>query len=245
MDVEVSHVAAFIAGLFSFTSPCVLPLIPIYLAHLAGVGLGDGGGIPRGRVMANATAFVVGFSIVFVLLGVTIGAAGGLVGDSRVWIVRGGDALLLMMGLHLVGLIRIPWLDREYRLPILPSLRGIGRIGSSFAVGAAFGAGWTPCVGPILAAILTMAAGEGGAGNAAVLLMVYAAGFAVPFLTVALAFGSASTIVRMLTGRLAILHSFSGAVILALGVVLLLGIYEELFSDLAARAPWRPWEPNT
>jgi len=244
MNPDVTHIAAFVAGLLSFTSPCVLPLIPIYLAHLAGVGIGEGGLAARSRVMANAVAFVVGFSAVFVLLGASIGAAGGLVSESRVWVVRIGGALLVVMGLHLVGLIRIPWLDREYRMEIAPRASGAGRVASSLAVGAAFGAGWTPCVGPILGAILTMAAGESSAGNAAILLAVYAAGFAIPFLAAALSFGTAPKIVRALTRRLAVLNSLSGALILALGAVLLLGVYEELFADLARLAPWRPWEPE-
>lgn len=244
MDPNVTHIAAFVAGILSITSPCVLPLIPIYLAHLAGVGLDDRAAASRSRVVANAAAFVVGFSTVFVLAGVTIGAASGIFDEGRVWLVRLGGAMLLVMGLHLVGLIRIPWLDREYRMDVAPAASRLGRIASSTVVGAAFGAGWTPCVGPILGAILTMAAGEGSARSAAVLLAVYAAGLAIPFLAAALAFGTAPRAVRALSARMATINSLSGAVILALGAVLLLGIYEELFADLADLAPWRPWEPE-
>lgn len=247
---DISLLAAFVAGLLSITSPCVLPLIPIYLAHLAGVGIGEGGLAERSRVMLNAGAFVLGFSTVFVLLGASIGAAGGLVADSRIWLVRIGGILLVVMGLHLVGLLRIPFLDQTHRIDL--SNRGnadrggsgVGRAASSLAVGAAFGAGWTPCVGPILGAILTLAAGQGGAGDAAILLAVYAAGLAVPFLAAAAAFGTAPRIIRAISGRLATIHQFSGAVILAVGVVLLLGIYEQLFAELAGLAPWRPWEPD-
>lgn len=244
MISDISLVAAFVAGLLSITSPCVLPLIPIYLAHLAGVGIGDSGLASRSRVMVNAIAFVLGFASIFVLLGATFGVAGGLFADGRVWLVRIGGALLVLMGAHLVGLLRIPLLDREYRVEVSTNVSGVGRAASSLAVGAAFGAGWTPCVGPILGAILTLAAGQGDAGDAAVLLAVYAAGLAVPFLAAAAAFGTAPRVVRFLSGRLAVLHTFSGAVILATGVILLLGIYEQLFADLAGLAPWQPWEPG-
>jgi cytochrome c-type biogenesis protein len=244
MISDVSLVAAFAAGLLSITSPCVLPLIPLYLAHLGGVGFGDGGPARRGRVMTNAVAFVLGFSAVFVLLGASIGAAGGLVAGGRVWMVRAGGVLLVLMGAHLIGLVRIPLLDREYRVGVASGGRGIGRAASSLAVGAAFGAGWTPCVGPILGAILTLAAGRGNAGDAAILLAVYAAGLAMPFLAAAAAFGTAPRAIRFLGGRLAFLHGLSGAVMLAIGVVLLLGIYQQLFAELAGLAPWRPWEPN-
>lgn len=244
MDPQVSHVAAFVAGLLSFTSPCVLPLVPIYLAHLAGVGVGETGLGARARVIVNAVAFVSGFSIIFVLLGATIGAADSVLSVNRVWLVRAGGVLLVVMGLHLVGLIRIPLLDREYRFPMATRVDGAGRAATSLVIGAAFGASWTPCVGPILGAILTMAAGEESAGDSALLLAVYAAGFAVPFLAAASAIGLSRTVIRALSGRLALINSVSGAFILALGVVLLLGIYEELFADLARVAPWRPWEPT-
>jgi cytochrome c-type biogenesis protein len=245
MISDISLAAAFVAGLLSITSPCVLPLIPLYLAHLAGVGIGEGGLAGRTRVMVNAVAFALGFSAVFVLLGASIRAAGGFVADGRVWLVRIGGALLVLMGAHLIGLLRISLLDREYRVDVKTSASGVGRAASSLAVGAAFGAGWTPCVGPILGAILTLAAGQGDPRDASVLLAVFAAGFAVPFLAAAgAAFGTAPRVIRSLTGRLATLHSLSGAVILAIGVVLLLGIYEQLFAELAGLAPWRPWEPN-
>lgn len=241
---DISLLVAFVAGLLSFTSPCVLPLIPIYLAHLAGVSLGDRGLANRTRVMLNAAAFVLGFSIVFVLLGLAVGALGSFVADGRVWLVRIGGALLVVMGLHLIGLVRIPLLDQERRLEVVPRAGGIGRLGSSLAVGAAFGAGWTPCVGPILGAILTLAAGRGHTVDAGILLTAYAVGFAVPFLGAAAAVGSAPRVVRSLSRHLGTVSSASGAVVLAVGVILLLGIYEDLFAELAGRAPWRPWEPE-
>jgi cytochrome c-type biogenesis protein len=244
MGTEISLLAAFIAGIFSVTSPCVLPLIPIYLAHLAGVSIGDQGFASRARVVGNAGAYVLGFSLVFILLGASIGTLSGLVTDGDLWLVRIGGVLLVVMGLHLLGLIRLPMLDQTRQLSISPKAGSFGRLATSFGIGAAFGAGWTPCVGPILGAILTMAATTGAPGEAAFLLAVYSAGFAIPFLAAAFAFGSSASIIRSLTKRLGLINSVSGGVILAVGIVLLLGIYGDLFAYLAESAPWRPWEPG-
>ena len=196
MIQEISLLAAFLAGALSITSPCVLPLIPIYLAHLAGVSIGESGIASRTRVMINAVAFVLGFSGIFVLLGVSFGALGGLLADQRIWLVRGGGILLVVMGLQLIGVIHIPFLEQQRQISVGERRGPVGRVASSFAIGAAFGAGWTPCVGPILGAILTLAAGTGSTGDAATLLALYAAGLGVPFLAAAAAFGSSPGIIR-------------------------------------------------
>ncbi len=244
MIKDVSLVAAFVAGALSITSPCVLPLIPIYLAHLAGVSIGEGGVATRARVMVNAVAFVLGFGAVFVVLGASFGAVGALLADQRVWLIQIGGVLLVVMGLHLSGLVRIPFLEGAHRLSVPAAGGTVGRVASSLAVGAAFGAGWTPCVGPILGAILTLAAGQANAGDAGLLLAAYAAGLGIPFLVAAAAFGSAPGVIRRLNHRLSLVSGVSGAIVLAIGVVLLLGIHDRLFAELAGRAPWRPWEPG-
>ena len=244
MIQDISLLAAFVAGALSITSPCVLPLIPIYLAHLAGVSIGESGITSRARVMINAVAFVLGFSGVFVLLGISFGALGGLLADQRIWMVRAGGVLLVVMGLHLIGLIHLPFLDQQRQLSVGERRGPVGRVASSTAIGAAFAAGWTPCVGPILGAILTLAAGTGSTSDAATLLGFYAAGLAVPFLAAAAAFGSAPGVIRRLNRHLPLVSGVSGAVVLAIGAILLLGIYEQLFAELAGLAPWRPWEPD-
>jgi cytochrome c-type biogenesis protein len=248
MDIEVSFIAAFIAGVLSISSPCVLPLVPIYLAHLAGVSLGEARDGGRARVLVNAGAYVLGFSLVFVLLGVALGAAGALVETASIvdrnrdWLVRLGGALLVVLGLHQLGVIRIPLLERERRLDAgtLPA----GHVGSSFVIGMTFGAGWSPCVGPILGAILTMAAGQGSIERAAALLAVYAAGLAVPFLLAAVALGSAPGIIRRINRRLALITSLSGGVMIAMGAIMVLGIYQQFFAELVRLSPWIPWEPT-
>jgi cytochrome c-type biogenesis protein len=248
MVADVTFLAAFIAGVLSISSPCVLPLVPIYLTHLAGVSAGQVDAATRGRVLANAAAYVLGFSLVFIALGVALGAAGTLVetasvvASNRIWLIRLGGAMLMLLGFHQIGLIRLPWLDRERRLNAtgLPN----GSLVSSFLVGVTFGAGWSPCVGPVLGAILTMAAGQGSVERAAWLLTFYSAGLAVPFLLAGLVYGSAPGIIRRLNRRLAVVTTVSGGVMLAMGAIMLLGIYQQFFARLVAISPWLPFEPS-
>jgi cytochrome c-type biogenesis protein len=247
MGVEVSLVAAFVAGLLSISSPCVLPLVPIFLAHLAGASAGGLDGLDRRRVLPNALAYVLGFSLVFVALGVALGAAGTLattasiLASNRDWLTRFGGAMIIVLGLHQLGIVRIPFLDRERRIAVdaLPA----GQVTSSFLVGVTFAAGWSPCVGPILGAILTMAAGQGSIDRAALLLTTYSAGLAVPFLGAAMAFGSAPGVIRSINRRLPLVTGVSGGVMVAMGAIMALGIYQQFFARLVALSPWTPWEP--
>jgi cytochrome c-type biogenesis protein len=221
--------------------------LPLYLTHLAGVSTTDASGPVRGRVLANATAYVLGFSAVFVLVGVALGVAGALVStgsvvaENRYWIVRLGGVVLIFLGLHQIGIVRIPFLTREHRL--MTSRLGTGHLTSSFVVGASFGAGWSPCAGPILGAILTMAAGQGDPKRAALLLTGYSAGLAIPFLAAAL-FGTSASVIRRISPRLQAITTLSGSTMLAVGAIMILGIYEQIFVKLAAIVPWTPWEPS-
>jgi cytochrome c-type biogenesis protein len=247
MTPNVSLIAAFLAGTLSITSPCVLPLIPLFLAHLAGST--EPGEIARRRpaMMINALAYVAGFSLVFILIGIAIGAAGSLVStaeivsSNRFWLVRLGGVVLILLGLHQIGLIHLPLLDRERRLHVdVPSG---SRTVSSFLVGVTFAAGWSPCAGPVLGAILTMAAGEANVTRAAILLAVYSAGLAIPFLLMAFV-GASSRMLRSIGPRVETITSLSGAIMLATGALMLLGIYQQFFTRLVAAAPWTPWEPS-
>jgi cytochrome c-type biogenesis protein len=248
MGIEIFFVAAFLAGLLSVSSPCVLPLVPIYLAHLAGASTGTGFPLDRRRVLPNAVAYVLGFSLVFTALGVALGAAGALVAtasvvaENRDWLTRLGGALLIILGLRQLGVIRLSWLDRERRIAAdsLPT----GQVTSSFLVGVTFAAGWSPCVGPILGAILTMAAGQGSVERAALLLATYSAGLAVPFLAAALALGSAPGVVRGINRHLPLVTGVSGGVMVAMGAIMTLGIYQQFFARMVALSPWTPWEPT-
>lgn len=245
---DVSFVAAFLAGLLSFSSPCVLPLVPIFLAHLAGLSVEGSGSPGRARLMAHALAYVLGFSVVFIAVGLGFGAAGALVetaslvADNRVWLVRIGGALLMLLGLYQLGLIEVPSLQRERRISTdrFPK----GRLASSFLIGVTFGAGWSPCAGPILGGILTLAASQGEPERAGSLLAVYAVGMGIPFILVASAFGSAPAILRAVNRRLGAVTSVSGAVMVGMGAIMVLGMYQQFFTRLVAAAPWVPWEPT-
>ncbi len=244
---DVSWLAALVAGIFSFTSPCVLPLVPVFLARIAGVSVSDSHAVRRGPIIANAAAYVGGFSVVFVLLGVALGAGGALVStgetvaEYRVWLVRLGGALLVLIGLRQIGLIKIPFLDRTRQFDA-----GSGAVGvpSSFVIGLAFGAGWSPCVGPILGIILSMAASTGDVGRAGLLLVTYSLGLGIPFLVVAATVGSSRGLIRAINRRMGVVMAVSGAILIGVGAIMLLGIYEQLFVELVRVAPWLPWEPE-
>ena len=248
MGIEVSFLAAFLAGVLSISSPCVLPLVPIFLAHLAGASATGIDGIDHRRLLPNAIAYVLGFSLVFISLGVTLGAAGALVStaslvaSNRDWLTRIGGALLILLGLHQLGIVRLSFLDRERRFATdqLPA----GQVTSSFLIGVTFAAGWSPCVGPILGAILTMAAGQGTIDRAALLLATYSAGLALPFIGAALAIGSAPGVIRGINRRLPLIVGVSGGVMVAMGAIMTLGIYQQFFARLVALSPWTPWEPS-
>lgn len=249
MATDVSLLAAFLAGILSISSPCVLPLVPIYLAHIAGVSVGEpSGGHARAALMRNALAYVAGFSLVFIALGTALGAAGSvataldLVPQNRTWLVRAGGLLLIVLGLYQTNLIRIPFLDRDRRLALNPGTPG--SVSSSFVIGVGFGAGWSPCLGPILGGILTMAAGQGSIERATLLLTVYAVGLGVPFLLVAAAFGSATGFPRKVNRHLHTVTLVSGAVMLGVGIIMVLGIYQAMFTEIIRVAPWTPWEPT-
>ena len=245
MVTDVSLLAAFAAGILSISSPCVLPLVPIYLAHIAGVSVGETGGHARAALMRNGLAYVAGFSLVFIALGAAAGTAAtmiDLVPQNRSLLVRIGGILLIVLGLYQTGLIRVPFLGRTRGLALDPG--SPGTVTSSFVIGVSFGAGWSPCITPILGGILTMAAGQGSIERATLLLTCYTLGLGIPFLLVAAAFGSAPGILRRLNGRLHAVTLVSGAVMLGVGVVMLLGMYELMFTEIIRNAPWSPWEPS-
>jgi cytochrome c-type biogenesis protein len=179
----VSSAIAFVAGLLSFLSPCVLPLIPSYVGFLTGM-TAEEIGRRRWAALHHALWFVAGFSFIFVVLGASASALGALFRDSQVWLGRIGGVLVIVFGLYLLGALRPAFLMRERRLHLAD--KPLGYLGSA-AVGVAFGAAWTPCVGPILGAILTLAAARSSVMDGMALLGWYALGLAVPFLLTALA----------------------------------------------------------
>ncbi len=179
----VSLAVAFAAGVLSFLSPCVLPLIPSYVGFLTGMTTEELQ-LRRGTALLHAVWFVGGFSLIFIALGASASALGVALLASQHWIARAGGVLVILFGLYLVGLLRPAFLMRERRVQL--ARKPLGYLGSSVA-GVAFGAAWTPCIGPILGGILTLAATRASVAQGTALLAVYALGLAVPFLITAFA----------------------------------------------------------
>jgi cytochrome c-type biogenesis protein len=173
--------SALAAGLISFLSPCVLPLVPAYLSFLAGVQLQAGADVlgQRKQLLLSALAFVLGFTLLFVLLGASATAVGHLLTRYSVWFARGSGLLLIILGLHVTGILRLHFLMMEQRIQV--SQKPMGILGA-FLVGIAFAFGWTPCVGPLLAGILALAGAKQTVGEGMLLLGAYAAGLGIPFL---------------------------------------------------------------
>lgn len=229
MSGDISYTIAFTAGLLSFLSPCVLPLVPIYLGYLTGAGAGNQNVTldqSRTFTLAHGLAFVIGFSLVFIAWG----AIGGVVGDlvNSPWFLRLGAILIMVMGLHLLGVITIPLLYMEKRLHVEHG--GNPNIFSSLLIGATFGAGWTPCVGPILGGILFLAAQEGGALQGASLLSFYSMGLAIPFLLAAAGLGQASATIRKLGPYLRYVEMSSGVLLILVGILIFTGQLTQLNS---------------
>jgi cytochrome c-type biogenesis protein len=182
---DVSYGGALLAGLLSFISPCVLPIVPPYLAYLAGLSfdeLNSDSAAKSRRVVLSAIAFVLGFTTVFVMLGATASVLGRTIAQYFDVLSMLAGALIIVMGLHFIGLFRIALLYREARLEV--ARKPAGFIGA-YVMGLAFAFGWTPCVGPVLAAILFVAGGEGTALRGASLLATYSFGIGIPFIVAA------------------------------------------------------------
>ena len=178
---NVSAGLAFIAGVASFLSPCVLALVPAYIGYLGGRAAGgENDANNRFITFTHGLAFVLGFSAVFVVLGVAASALGGLLYDVRIWLGRIGGLVVIVFGLHMIGIIRIPFLEYDTRMQEMTDPK-LGYL-SSVLMGVFFSAGWSPCVGPVLGAILTLALNGGSISSGAGLLSAYSAGLAVPFL---------------------------------------------------------------
>ena len=215
--------AAFAAGMVSFLSPCVLPLVPAYVSYVAGqseTALARRRGLQHRLVaLALSGVFVLGFGTIFVALGAGASALGGLLLRYRHEASLAGGAIVIVFGVLMIGMSRgMPWLQREWRFhPHLPG----GRPSAAFVLGLAFGFGWTPCIGPVLGAILTLSAAQGSGGTG--LLAVYAAGLGVPFLLVALFTRELAARMRALRRVGWILQIAAGAVLVAMGIAMMTG----------------------
>ncbi|MBV8498186.1 MAG: cytochrome c biogenesis protein CcdA [Candidatus Eremiobacteraeota bacterium] len=211
---------AFLAGLVSFVSPCVLPLVPAYLSLLTGESLEDLKAQPsaqaRTQAMLHAVAFVIGFSVIFVALGLSASAIGGALDQNRVLIAQIGGVIVVVLGLHMMGMIRIPLLMRDARVHVV---RARATLWTSGLVGMAFAAGWSPCIGPILAGILAIASQQ-HSGQAALLLSFYCLGLALPFLVTAGAIGAVLPLLNRIKRSLPAMEFAAGAFLIVVGLVL-------------------------
>lgn len=219
MDVSIG--LAFLGGLVSFFSPCVLPVLPAYFSFLVGSSLE--GEVSRKVLMLRSLFFVAGFSVVFVLLGISASALGRIIGSYRSLLTQIGGVIVILFGLQMLGVLRIPWLMMEKRVHMdaTPDNAPKARGWRAFLLGLSFAAGWTPCIGPVLSSILFLAGSSGNMSKAAMLLVVYSLGLAIPFLIFALLADKAILVIRRSGRVVQIIQWVGGGVLILLGIALI------------------------
>ena len=226
-------IAAFLAGLISFLSPCVLPLVPGYVSLISGVGVEElksqQVSVLR-KVMLNSLAFILGFSIVFILLGAAATEVSQILGRYKSTLAQVAGVVIIIFGLHLTGIFKIKWLYTDARLH---GVKGGSTAWGAFVVGFAFAFGWTPCIGPILGGILTLAAAQGTVLKATLLLAIYSAGLAVPFLLTSLGIERFLKFYARFKFHMHAVEIASGVLLIALGVLLVLHRFTLISSYLS------------
>ncbi|HJX03809.1 MAG TPA: cytochrome c biogenesis protein CcdA [Dehalococcoidia bacterium] len=220
MSQEISFGAAFIAGILSFFSPCVLPLVPAYIANLAGsTAIEPGARSSRIPALLHSICFVIGFSIIFVLLGASVGLLGTVITAHADILRIIAGVLITLMGLFIILAFKIPWFNYEKRIHFSPS-RNPGYI-RSVLIGMAFALGWTPCVGPVLGAILALAWSSQNVGLGARLLIVYSLGMGIPFILIGLAWGAVMPLWKNINKHLGLISIISGILLIIIGILIL------------------------
>jgi len=215
MASEITLIAAFFAGLLSFASPCVLPLIPGFLTYLASVGLKAGQKASRSRIFLNSLAYVLGFTLVFSILGVLLNGILGSIGyDVRIWLSRIGGLVIISFGLYMLGLLKFEWLQGEHRLHFA-NIENSYIL--SFLFGASFAVGWSPCVGAILGTILTLAATSPGSSFA--LLFTYSLGLGIPFLLAGAFVAQAQGLIKKASPYMQYFSIVSGLLLILIGIL--------------------------
>lgn len=247
--VDAGFAAALIGGIISFLSPCVLPLVPAYLSFVAGASLDElteeidkpSNDIAR-RVLLGSLAFVAGFSTVFIMLGASAGAISPFLLAHKVILGQVAGVIIIILGLHYVGLFRFALLNRDVRfLPSFTPNSGSGfvpRIGMPYLVGLAFAFGWTPCIGPILATILTIAASQESLGYGVALLAVYSAGLGIPFIAAALAVQAFLRFSAGFRRHLPKVEVAAGVLLIGTGLLIAFGTLETIAIFMIEVAPW-------
>lgn len=236
-ELEIGIAVAFAAGVLSFLSPCVLPLVPSYLSFVSGVGMEElehGGGDVRRTAFVHSLFFVLGFSLVFLTLGASATLLGRLLREYQIWIARVGGAVIVLFGLYLLGLRPGMFLQRERRVHLRD--KPLGYLGSTL-VGITFGAGWSPCIGPILGGILTFAATRQTMTEGLLLLGVYSAGLAVPFLVSSLALSWFLATFDRFKQWIPWVERISGVLLIGVGLLLMSGRFTALAAWMTRFTP--------
>jgi cytochrome c-type biogenesis protein len=221
----VTIIIAFIAGIVSFLSPCVLPLLPGFLSYLSGRGANEKSGNSRLTLFLHSVAYVAGFAGVFALLN---GILAHIAGSVQSWLSRAAGIVIIAFGLHLTTLLRIPFLEGQHEFAVGTERKGYW---VSFLFGASFAVGWTPCVGPVLGSVLAVAASQ--PGSSFLLLLAYAAGLGIPFLIVGLFSEQALQLIRKYAKALYYINLIAGVLLIVLGVLVFTQSLE-LFTSLPA-----------
>lgn len=233
---SIGLVAAFTAGVISFLSPCVLPLIPGYLSFMTGLTAAE---LESGRstkaVLVPSLLFVGGFSSVFIALGASASVLGSVLVDYRVLFERVAGVLVIAFGILMLGIFKVPWLYGEARFEMGRS-RVFGR-GAAFVMGAAFAFGWTPCVGPVLGAILALAGATASVGQGVALLLVYSLGLGLPFVATGLLFGRLAPLMSKINRHSLVINRIAGALLVLVGVLILTGRMAAFVGVLARVIP--------
>lgn len=226
---SVSIGLAFLAGLASFLSPCVFSLVPAYIGYLGGRSAAYSQAQSTGEKLntfLNGLAFVLGFTAIFLTLGFTMSALGSVFYELKFWLSKIGGIIVVIFGLHMLGIIKIPLLEMELKSTAdLNRNRGFF---SSFILGVTFSAGWSPCIGPILGMILTLAINDGSPARGLVLLGIYSLGLAIPFLFASVGIGWVTGLIRKHSKTLVIIEKVMGGILIVVGFMLFLGIFNQL-----------------
>lgn len=238
---EVNVLLAFAAGVLGFLSPCVVPLIPGYLSFVSGLSLVEMSLEERrehlGRVLLATTLFVLGFATVFTGLGASASALGGVILDHRLLLTRLGGAVVIVMGLAVLGIVSVPGFSRERRFQM--ERRPLGLLGA-YPVGMAFAFGWTPCVGPVLTAVLTLAATTQTVSSGALLLFVYSLGLGLPFLLTAVLMTAAFDTMGWLRRNARSISTVSGVFLLVMGAAMVTDMLFRFNTWILRLVPYRP-----
>lgn len=238
---EVTLVLAFAAGVLGFLSPCIVPLIPGYVSFVSGISLGELDAAARRQhltqVLGATALFVLGFSLIFTGMGASASALGGFIVDNRLWLGRVGGLVVVLLGLTVLGVVKMPGLYRERRLHL--TRRPGGWLGA-VPVGMAFAFAWTPCVGPVLAAILTLAATHQGAANGALLLFAYSLGLGLPFLVAAALMTTAVDATGWIRRHGRAIEVASGAFLVVMGTAMIFDLVFRLNTWILRFVPFRP-----